>query len=205
MEEPPHKSSPRPPVGVVQRPMLEVCAGAAAAHPLLPLISPTHCQLQRCQRSVQTSRLIWGGFGQPYIYLFILFARLPTDCGALGQASQSVIQSVSHSVGELKCEILRKLLYCSLIEINLACEWDFHISQIQRSHSSRLSETFRFGSSQDWAVLCIWLGLGNNRWGGAFYPSKVNGEQWFGQLRLWFGVRRSAESGRAMKWQMLVG
>lgn len=198
MEEPPHKSSPRPPVGVVQRPMLEVCAGAAAAHPLLPLISPTHCQLQRCQRSVQTSRLIWGDLASRIsIYSYCQIANRLWSTGSS--------QSVSHSVGELKCEILRKLLYCSLIEINLACEWDFHIPQIQRSHSSRLSETFRFGSSQDWAVLCIWLGLGNNRWGGAFYPSKVNGEQWFGQLRLWFGVRRSAESGRAMKWQMLVG
>jgi len=38
MEEPPHKSSPMPPVGVVQRPILEVCAGAGAgaAVPLIP-------------------------------------------------------------------------------------------------------------------------------------------------------------------------
>jgi len=72
MEEPPHKSSPMPPVGVVQRPLLEVCAGAGAAVPLIPPL--TYSQIiVSCKTAKELYKLweIW-----PYTYC------LP-DCQAI--------------------------------------------------------------------------------------------------------------------------
>jgi len=198
MEEPPHKSSPMPPVGVVQRPLLEVCAGAGAAVPLIPPL--TYSQIIVSCKSAKELYKLHGWFGRfGHIHIVCQIAKRLWST----RSSQSVIQSVSRWIEVWNSKEIA-LLFADWNQFGVRMRFSY-LPDLKIFQSSGFSKTFRFKSSLDWAVLCIWLGLSNNRWGGAFCPSKVNGDQRFGQLRLWFRLAWLGGKCRAMKWQMLDG